>query len=308
MKKVILDCDPGHDDALAMLLAYAHPSIDLLAVTTVAGNQILQKVTQNARKVMTVAGIRNVLLAAGADRPLVNTIDPGEYIHGVTGLDGYDFPEPTVPVDKRHAIDLIIDLCHANDKITLIPTAPLTNIALALRKDPTIVPKIEEIVLMGGGTERGNRQPLAEYNIWQDPEAADIVFRSGSPVTMIGLNLTHQAKATPEVVRRIQALNNEVSRMVVGLIEFFRSTYAKHFRFDAPPIHDACAVARVIDPEIVKCEFVNVVMELKGAYTYGATVCDMDGITGRKPNMNVATVLDQKKFWELMIGALATYK
>lgn len=125
---------------------------------------------------------------------------------------------------------------------------------------------------------------------------------------MIGLNLTHQANATPEVVRRIQALNNEVSRMVVGLIEFFRSTYAKHFRFDAPPIHDACAVARVIDPAIVKCDFVNVVMELKGTYTYGATVCDLDGITGRKPNMNVATVLDKEKFWDLMIAALATYK
>ena len=308
MKKVILDCDPGHDDTLAMLLAHAHPSLDLLAVTTVAGNQTLEKVTQNARNVMTLAGIRKTLLAAGADRPLINEADPGEYIHGVTGLDGYDFPEPAVPVDKRHAVDLIIDLCHEHGKITLIPTAPLTNIGMAIRKDPAILPKIEEIVLMGGGNARGNRQPLAEFNIWQDPEAADIVFRCGVPVTMIGLNLTHQAKATPDVVRRMQALDNEVARMAVGLIEFFRSTYAKHFRFDAPPIHDACAVARVIDPEIVKCEFVNVEMELKGTYTYGATVCDMDGITGRKPNANVATVLDREKFWNLMIEALASYK
>ncbi|HUO33370.1 MAG TPA: nucleoside hydrolase [Candidatus Acidoferrum sp.] len=308
MKKVILDCDPGHDDALAILLAHAHPSLDLLAVTTVAGNQILEKVTQNARKVMTVAGIRNTLLAAGADRPLVKAIDPGEYIHGVTGLDGYDFPAPTVEVDKRHAADLIIELCHKHERVTLIPTAPLTNIAMALRKDPRILPKIEEIVLMGGGTERGNREPLAEFNIWQDPEAADIIFRCGRPVTMVGLNLTHQAKATVEVVRRIQVLNNEVSRMVVALLDFFRSTYEKHYQFDAPPIHDACAVARVIDPEIIKCAFVNVSVELRGTYTYGATVCDTDKITGRPPNANVATELNKEKFWELMIGALASYK
>ncbi|HTV59456.1 MAG TPA: nucleoside hydrolase [Verrucomicrobiae bacterium] len=308
MKKIILDCDPGHDDTLAMLLAYAHPRTNLLAVTTVGGNQTLDKVTQNARKVMTLAGIHDVILAAGADRPLIKEIEPSEQIHGVTGLDGYDFPEPTVEVDRRHAVDLIIDLCHQHDKITLIPTAPLTNIGMAIRKDPKILSKIEEIVLMGGGNARGNREPLAEFNIWQDPEAADIVFRSGLPVTMVGLNLTHQAKATPDVVRRMQALNNEVARMAVGLIEFFRSTYAKHFRFDAPPIHDACAVARVIEPEIVQCEFVNVEVELNGTYTYGATVCDMDGVTGRKPNANVATVLNQETFWDLMIEALASYK
>lgn len=160
MKKVILDCDPGHDDTLAMLLAYAHPSIELLAVTTVAGNQTVEKVTQNARTVMTVAGIRNTLLAAGASRPLVNEIDPSEHIHGITGLDGYDFPEPTVAVDKRHAVDLIIDLCHTHDKITLIPTAPLTNIGMALRKDPRILSKIEEIVLMGG-RQRARQPPAA---------------------------------------------------------------------------------------------------------------------------------------------------
>lgn len=308
MKKVILDCDPGHDDALAMLLAYADPRLDLLAVTTVGGNQTLEKVTQNARKVMTLAGIQDVPLAAGSHGPIIKEIEPSEQIHGATGLDGYDFPEPTIEVDRRHAVDLIIDLCHRHGRITLIPTAPLTNIGMALRKDPAILPKIEEVVLMGGGNARGNREPLAEFNIWQDPEAADIVFRSGLRVTMVGLNLTHQAKATPDIVRRIQALNNEVARMAVGLIEFFRSTYAKQFRFDAPPIHDACAVARVIDPEIVQCEFVNVEVELKGTYTYGATVCDMDGVTGRRPNVNVATILNEEKFWNLMIGALASFK
>jgi purine nucleosidase len=307
MKKIILDCDPGHDDALAMLLAYAHPSVDLLAVTTVAGNQTLEKVTRNAAKVMTVAQMRHTLLAAGAERPLVKEIETGEFIHGVSGLDGYDFPEPTVPVEKCHAVDLIIDLCHSHGKITLVPTAPLTNIGMALRQDPSITSQIEEIVLMGGSDSRGNREPLAEFNIWQDPEAADIVFRSGIPLTMVGLNLTHQARATAQIVGRIQALENKVSRMVVQLIEFFRSTYARHFRFDAPPIHDACAVARVIDPGIMKCEFVNVAVELKGTFTRGATVCDMDRVTGRAPNAQVATVLETEKFWNLMIEALSTY-
>ncbi len=307
MKKVILDCDPGHDDTLAMLLAYANPETELVAVTTVAGNQTIEKVTENARRVMTVAGIRNVPLAAGADRPLVRELSHGGYIHGETGLDGYDFPAPKVNLDKRHAVDLIIDLLHGKDKITLVPTAPLTNIALALRKDPSIMSNIEEIVLMGGAYTRGNVAPMAEANIWIDAEAADIVFRSGVPITMVGLDLTHQAKATPPVVERIRTIQNEVARMAVGLIDFFASTYKEHFKFDAPPIHDACAVARVIDPTVVKTRFTNVVVETQGRYTYGATVCDFDNREGRPANVQVATHLDVEKFWKLMFDALATY-
>ena len=307
MKKIILDCDPGHDDTLAMLLAYANPAVELVAVTTVAGNQTVEKVTENARRVMSLAGIRDVLLAKGADRPLMRELSHGGYIHGETGLDGYDFPPSDIQVDKRHAVDLIIDLLHGKDKITLVPTATLTNIALALRKDPSIMSNIEEIVLMGGSCSRGNREPLAEANIFIDAEAADIVFRSGLPITMVGLDLTHQAKATPEVVNRIRAINNEVARMAVALIDFFASTYREHFKFDAPPIHDACAVARVINPESVKTRFTNVVVETHGLYTYGATVCDFDGRTGRPANVNVATHLDVEKFWELMLNALASY-
>lgn len=307
MKKIILDCDPGHDDALALLLAYANPAVELVAVTTVAGNQTVEKVTENTRRVMSLAGIRNVPLAKGADRPLLRELTHGGYIHGETGLDGYDFPASDIQLDKRHAVDLIIDLLHGKDNITLVPTATLTNIALALRTDPAIMSNIEEIVLMGGSYSRGNREPLAEANIFNDAEAADIVFRSGLPITMVGLDLTHQAKATPEVVERIRAINNEVARMAVGLINFFASTYRQHFKFDAPPIHDACAVARVINPDIVKTRFTNVVVETHGLYTYGATVCDFDERTGRPPNVNVATHLDVEKFWKLMLDALATY-
>jgi purine nucleosidase len=307
MKKIILDCDPGHDDVLAMLLAYANPAVELAAVTTVAGNQTVEKVTENARRVMSLAGIRDVPLAKGSDRPLLRELSHGGYIHGETGLDGYIFPPSDIQLDPRHAVDLIIDLLQGKDKITLVPTATLTNIALALRTDPSIMSNIEEIVLMGGSYSRGNREPLAEANIFIDAEAADIVFRSGLPITMVGLDLTHQAKATPEVIERIRAINNEVARMAIGLIDFFASTYREHFKFDAPPIHDACAVARVINPDIVKTRFTNVVVETHGLYTYGATVCDFDERTGRPANVNVATHLDVEKFWNLMLDALASY-
>ncbi len=307
MRKIILDCDPGHDDALAILLAHANPNIDLRAVTTVAGNQTLAKVTLNARRVMTVGGIPSTLLAAGADRPLVREAHVAEDIHGASGLDGYDFPEPQVDVDPRHAVDLIVELLHREPGITLVPTGPLTNIALVLRRDPTVIPKIQEIVLMGGSFTRGNTTPAAEFNIWHDAEAAEIVFSSGVPLTMVGLDLTHQALATPAVTERLRALNSEIGRMAVGLIHFFASTYRNRFGFESPPVHDPCAVARVIDPGIMECVAVNVEIETRGAWTYGATVCDFHGVTGRPANAQVATKLNVEKFWNLMLDALATY-
>jgi inosine-uridine nucleoside N-ribohydrolase len=307
MRKIILDCDPGHDDALALLLAHANPNIKLLAVTTVVGNQTLAKVTLNARRVMTLAGIHTTPLAAGADRPLVREPHVAEDIHGVSGLDGYDFPEPTVSVDPRHAVDLILELLHREDGITLVPTGPLTNIGLVLRRDPSVIPKIREIVLMGGACGRGNVTPAAEFNIWHDAEAADLVFHSGVPLTMVGLDLTHQALATPEVMRRIASLDGEIARMAEGLIQFFASTYRRRFGFPAPPVHDPCAVARVISPDVMECRPMNVEIETRGAWTYGATVCDFHGVTGRPPNAQMALKLNVEKFWDLMIAALAGY-
>jgi inosine-uridine nucleoside N-ribohydrolase len=307
MRKIILDCDPGHDDALALLLAHANPNVDLLAVTTVAGNQTLAKVTLNARRVMTLAGIRSTPLAAGAARPLVREPSVAEDIHGASGLDGYEFPEPTVAVEARHAVELIIELLHREDEVTLVPTGPLTNIATVLRRDPTVIPKIREIVLMGGACTRGNVTPAAEFNIWSDAEAADVVFRAGVPLTMVGLDLTHQALATPSVLKRITALNSEIGRMALGLIQFFKSTYRKRFGFEAPPVHDPCAVARVISPDIMECRPMNVAIETRGTWTYGATVCDFHGVTGRAPNALVATQLNVEKFWDLMLAALASY-
>lgn len=225
---IIIDCDPGHDDALAIMLAAADPAVDLLAITTVAGNQTLEKTTLNARRVCTIAGITDVPIAAGCARPLLQPLAVAEDVHGASGLDGPRFPEPTVDVVPEHAVDLIhrILLEHP-EPVTLVPTAPLTNIALLLMRHPDSAARIREIVLMGGSTERGNRTPAAEFNIMTDPEAADIVFRSRVPLTMCGLNVTHQALATPEIRARFDGLGTELGRVCSELLAFFASTYSR---------------------------------------------------------------------------------
>lgn len=307
--KIILDCDPGHDDAMAILLAAKNPSTDLLAITTVAGNQTLPKVTLNARRVCTVAGITNVPIAAGCDRPLVRPQVVAPDIHGDSGLDGPRFPEPTVPLDPRHAVDLIIELLmNSNGDITLVPVGPLTNIAMAMRREPRILPKIKHISLMGGSIGFGNHSPAAEFNILVDPEAARIVFESGVPITMVGLDLTHQALATDEVIKRIQALDTPVAHMAVELMQFFASTYKMRQMFDSPPVHDPCAVAWVIDPTIVQTKPMHVDIETQSEFCNGRTVCDMFGSTGKPANALVATKLDFDRFWNVMIEALAQYR
>ena len=304
MKKIILDCDPGHDDAMAILLAHGNPEIELVAITTVAGNQTLDKTSLNARRVATVAGIRDVPVAAGCDRPLTRELKTAGYIHGESGLDGPAFGEPTVPLDSRHAVDLIIELLmHSNGDITLVPTGPLTNIAMAVRKEPRIVAKVKEIILMGGAYTRGNTTPAAEFNIYVDPEAAEIVFRAGWPLTMVGLDLTHQALATPAVLERIAALGTPVARIAVQLMEFFRQTYRRNAGFDSPPVHDPCAVARVIDPNVMQCVNAFVAIETRGEYSSGMTVTDFSSRLG-PTNAQVATKLDVDLFWDLMVDAI----
>ena len=304
MKKIILDCDPGHDDAMAILLAHGSPEIELVAITTVAGNQTLDKTSLNARRVCTVAGIRDVLVAAGCDRPLIRELKTAAYIHGESGLDGPSFGEPTVALDPRHAVDVITEsLMHSSGDITLVPTGPLTNIAMAVRKDPRIVEKVQEIILMGGAYTRGNTTPAAEFNIYVDPEAAAIVFTAGWPLTMVGLDLTHQALATPAVLERIAALGTPVARIAVQLMEFFRETYRRNSGFDSPPVHDPCAVARVIDPKVMHCVDAFVAIETHGEFTSGMTVTDFSGRLG-PTNAQVATKLDVARFWDLMVDAI----
>ena len=303
-RKIILDCDPGHDDAMAILLAHGNPEIELLAITTVAGNQTLDKTSLNARRVCTVAGIRDVPIAAGCDRPLTRELKTAAYIHGESGLDGPAFPEPTVRLDERHAVDLIIELLMSSSgDITLVPTGPLTNIAMAVRKEPLIVKKIQAVILMGGAYTRGNTTPAAEFNIYADPEAAAIVFTAGWPLTMVGLDLTHQALATTAVLKRLAALGTPISKIAVQLMEFFREAYRRNAGFDSPPVHDPCAVARVIDPSVMQCVDAFVAIETQGQLTSGMTVTDFSGRLGQK-NAQVATTLDVDRFWDLMVDAV----
>ncbi|MEU3778084.1 nucleoside hydrolase [Streptomyces sp. NPDC032472] len=303
---IVIDCDPGHDDALAIMLAAGDPAVDLLAITTVAGNQTLAKTTLNARRVCTVAGITGVPVAAGCDRPLVQPLAVADDVHGVSGLDGPRFPEPSVDVAPEHAVDLIHRILRDHpEPVTLVPTAPLTNIALLLTRYPEDAALIREIVLMGGSTERGNRSPAAEFNVQADPEAADIVFRSGVPLTMCGLNVTHQALATAEVLARFTGLGTELGRICADLLTYFASTYRELWGFPDPPLHDPVAVARVIDPGIVGCVEANVVVELQGRYTRGATVVDLHGRTDRPVNARVATTLDADLFWDRVVAAVS---
>ncbi|HEX3647347.1 MAG TPA: nucleoside hydrolase [Pseudonocardiaceae bacterium] len=301
-RRIILDCDPGHDDTVALLLAHGSPAVELVAVTTVAGNQTLDKVTWNARSVATLAGIDGVPFAAGCDRPLLRELTVAAHIHGESGLDGTTLPEPTVELDSRHAVDVIIESVMRSEpgEITLVPTGPLTNIAMAMRREPAIVPRVREVVLMGGSYTRGNSTPAAEFNIAVDPEAAAAVFAGEWPVTMVGLDLTHQALTTTDVLARIAAIDTPVARTVVELLTFYRTTYRADQRMSDPPMHDPCAVARVIAPEVMTVRDAFVTVETQGRWTSGMTVTDF----GRSPNTQVATTLDVPRFWDLVIDAL----
>ncbi|MBO0909994.1 nucleoside hydrolase [Arthrobacter sunyaminii] len=304
--KIILDCDPGHDDAVALLLAHGSPEIELLAVTTVVGNQTLEKVTRNALAIARVANITGVPFAAGSPRPLVRTIENAPDIHGESGMDGPELPEPAIDLDPRHAVDLIIDtvMSHAPGTVTLVPTGGLTNIALAVRKEPRIAERVKEVVLMGGGYHVGNWSAVAEFNIKIDPEAAHIVFNEKWPLTMVGLDLTHQALATDEVANRIAAVGTKPAKFVGELLEFFGQAYKDNQGFDFPPVHDPCAVAYVIDPSVMTTRRVPLDVELTGTLTLGMTVADFRAPAPADCNTSVAVDLDHQKFWDLVVDAL----
>ncbi len=305
-RKIILDCDPGHDDAIAMILAAGNPAIDLLGITTVGGNQTLSKVTHNTLSVARVARMSDVPVHAGCARPLVREVEVAEGIHGDSGLDGVELPEPISQVGSRHAVDYIIDTImeHEPGTVTLVPTGPLTNIALAVRKEPRIAERVQEVVLMGGGYHTGNWSATAEFNIIVDPEAAHIVFNEKWPLTMVGLDLTHQALATPEVEEKIKAIGSECSEFVLGLFAFFRKAYKEAQGFEHPPVHDPCTVAYLIDPSIVTTQKVPLDVELRGELTLGMTVADFRAPAPEGCTTQVAVDLDHERFWNLVIQAI----
>ena len=305
-RKIILDCDPGHDDAIALLLAHGSPEVELLAVTTVAGNQTLEKVTRNALATAAVGGVTGVPFAAGCPRPLLRTLRTAPHIHGESGLDGPTLPAPAFSLDPRHAVDLIIDtvLAHPPGTVTLVPTGPLTNVALAVRKEPRLAQQVAEVVLMGGAVGAGNTGPVAEFNIAVDPEAAQIVFREPWPLTMVGLDLTHQALATAEVVARIAAADTAPARFVTELLTAYGANYRRAQGFGAPPVHDPCAVAFVIDPAVLTTRRAPLDVEVTGALTAGMTVADLRGPEPADCPSRVAVTLDRERFWDLVVDAL----
>ena len=307
-QKIILDCDPGHDDAIAILLAGHHPQIELLAITTVAGNQSVDKTTLNALKVCSLAGLRSIPIARGMDRPLLVAPQYAADIHGESGLDGPALPDPDIAPVQQHAVDLIIELLLRSDgDITLVPTGPLTNIAMAMRREPAILPKIQAISLMGGAIGLGNVTSSAEFNIYADPHAAAIVFASGRPITMCPLEVTHQALATEDVLARLRSAQRPVATLAADLLSFFAETYRRVFDFPAAPVHDPCAVAAVIDPTLIKSKSVRVEIEIAGEWTRGRTACDMYGSLSTSPNATVGYGLEVERFWEMVIETLLSY-
>jgi len=318
MQKIILDCDPGHDDALAILLAAKH--LDVVGITTVGGNQSLEKVTSNALKIVEFAGLTNIPVVEGMGHPLIQPPRYAPQIHGETGMDGPDLPTPTTPLHAQHAVDFIIDTVMSTNEVTLVPTGPLTNVATALRREPRIAKRIPEISLMGGSLTYGNATPAAEFNIYVDPEAAHIVFTSGIPIKMCGLNLTRQAAATDVEIKRIRDLGNNTGRIVAEMLEFYQGTLKRVFGITGGSLHDPC-VAALIDDSLIQFQKMHVGIELKGERTYGMTVCDYRHVRGsgenivegggvhrgETPNAKVGLNIDVDRFFDLLIDTLALY-
>lgn len=302
---IILDCDPGHDDAVAMLLAAGHPDIEIAAITTVGGNQTLEKVTRNALGIATLANI-TAPIAAGCDRPLVRDLLTSAEIHGESGLDGVTLPPPAMDLDPRHGVDLMIDTIMESEPgtITLVPTGPLTNVAMALRKEPEIASRVAGVTFMGGGVGVGNYSPVAEFNILVDPEAAAAVVSAPWPVTMVGLDVTHEAQATPDVVDRFRSLGTPVGQFVVDLMAFFTESNESEQAFASPPVHDPVAVAQVIDPSLMSYLASPIVVETSGAHTTGMTIVDRRPWMGYDSRSRAALTLDVERFWDLVISSI----
>jgi pyrimidine-specific ribonucleoside hydrolase len=303
---IVLDCDPGHDDAIALLLGLASPELELLGVSTVAGNQTLEKTTANALRVLEFVGRGDVPVAAGADRPLVRALSVAAHVHGESGLDGPTLPPPAGAAVDRHGVDFLADAVLGSDrKVTLVPTGPLTNVAIFLARYPEAVRNVERIVLMGGSIAEGNVTPAAEFNIWTDPEAAARVFTSGLPVTMIGLDVTHKALMTDAHAERLRA-GRPAAKLVAELYDFFAGYHRRTYGFDGAPIHDAVAVAQVVCPGLVETLPRRVDVDCESKLCRGRTVVDLWRRTGKAANADVGVDIDDEAFLELLCERIAS--
>jgi len=309
-RPIIIDCDPGQDDAVALFLAMSSPeAFDILGITTVAGNVPLALTERNARMMCDIAERKDLRVFAGCARPMVREPITAEYIHGSTGIDGIDVFEPETPLQKQHAVDFLIEtLLRYKVTVTLIPTGPLTNIATAIEREPKILERIEEIVIMGGAMrEGGNRTPSAEFNIMVDPHAADIVLNCGRPITLLGLDVTHKVLSTRERVAKIAALKNPVADATAGMLSFFHRYDTKKYGSQGTPLHDPCTVAYLLQPDLFKAKLCNVSVETGSELTIGHTAVDFWHVTDRPRNVNWAFDVDADGFYDLLTERVARF-
>ena len=310
-RPIIIDTDPGQDDALAILLALASPELEVLGITCVAGNVPLDKTTVNARKVCELAGKPETRVFAGAAGPLTRTLVTAEYVHGKTGLDGYELPEPTMPLQDQSGADFIVEtVMGAPAKtVTLCALGPLTNLGLALQAEPSLGARVKEIVLMGGGLfEGGNTTPAAEFNIYVDPEAADLVMHCGAPVTMIPLDLTHQTLTSDAIIESFRAMPNETGPASAGLLDFFERFDVEKYGSEGGPLHDPNVIAFLLQPTLYGGRQINVEIETGSDLTRGMTVADWWGVTDRVKNVNYLRYVDVAGYWKLLQDRLATLR
>ena len=308
-RKIIIDTDPGQDDAVAILLAFASPEdIDVLGITTVAGNVPLALTSRNARIICELAGRCDALVFAGCDAPLQRKLVTAEHVHGKTGLDGPQMDAPTMPLQSQHAVDFIIDTLRAEPSgtVTLCPLGPLTNIATAFQKAPDIIPRVQDIVLMGGAYfEVGNITPAAEFNIYVDPEAAKIVFTAGCKLTVMPLDVTHKALTTRDRIDTFRAMGTKVGDMVAAWTDFFERFDMEKYGSEGAPLHDPCVIAYLIRPELFTGRLINVEIETQSDLTLGMTVADWWGVTNRPKNALFIGAIAAEGFYALLAERLA---
>lgn len=307
-RKIIIDCDPGHDDAVAIMMAARNPGLELLGITTVRGNQSLDKVTNNALNICQYLDI-NVPVCKGLSNAIVRQSPPVEdRIHGDSGLDGPIFGLLTKQVDQRHAVDFIIETVLKSDEpVTLVPTGPLSNIAMAIRKEPKILNNIEEIVLMGGSYQYGNVTPAAEFNIYADAEAAYVVFTCGRPVVMMGLDITRQVLCYPEIVGRMSGIGTKAAKLFVEMMKFYCMTQKRIFGWEGGPLHDPTTIAYLIDPSCIETRAMHTEIDISGGPSHGRTNCDIFNLTGKEKNAKVAVKINVERFWDIVEESLKLY-
>ncbi|MBD2035642.1 nucleoside hydrolase [Leptolyngbya sp. FACHB-321] len=309
-KPIIIDCDPGADDAIALFLALAFPEkLDVLGITTVAGNVPLHLTQKNARCLCELAGRADLPVYAGCPRPLLRPLITAEDVHGRTGLDGIHLPEPTMPLQEQHAVDFLIDtVMRSTGNITLATLGPLTNLAVAIVKQPEICQRLQEVVMMGGAATQGNITPSAEFNVYVDPHAAQVVVTAGIPLTIVSLDVTHQAIATPERLSTIEAINSPISAAAIGLLNHYGAYDMQRYGFPGPPLHDPCVIAYLLQPDLFTRRRAYVAIETTSELTMGRTVIDQWHVTNQPANATVIESIEAEGFYQLLTQAIDRFK